>query len=216
VSTGSPRTPPTEPTRPPRAIAAFDFDGTITRRDTLGPFLVHVAGRRRVTAAMGRRLPAMAGSLRNDALRDVTKERILGDVLAGRTHDELIAAGERYATTLIDRFRPEALERIDWHRSQAHELVVVSASLVYYLRPVARRLGFDDVIGVEMETRDGRLTGALAGPNVRADEKPRRLRSWIGDGGAEIWAYGNSSGDEALLAAADHAVWMGKRADRNP
>ena len=199
-----------------RRVAAFDFDGTITQRDTLGGFLIHVAGRRRVTAAMGRRLPAMAGALRNNARRDETKERILGEVLAGRAEADLVEAGRSYAQVIARRLRPDALQRIDWHRSEAHELVIVSASLVYYLRPMAEQLGFDEVIGVEMETNDGRLTGRLARPNVRAEEKSRRLRSWIGDGPAQIWAYGNSSGDDALLAAADHPIWMGKRANRNP
>ena len=43
-----------------------------------------------------------------------------------------------------------------------------------------------------------------------------RLREWFDDRPAtELWAYGNSSGDEALLAMADHPMWIGKRADRN-
>lgn len=135
-------------------------------------------------------------------------------MLAGRSETDLIDAGRSYAALIAGRLRPEALQRIDWHRSQGHELVIVSASLVYYLHPMAERLGFDHVIGVDMESAHGRLTGRLAGPNVRAEEKPRRLRSWLGDGPAEIWAYGNSSGDDALLAMANHPVWMGKRADR--
>ena len=98
--------------------------------------------------------------------------------------------------------------------------MIVSASLVYYLRPVADELGFHDVLGVEMEVgADGRLTGRVSGANVRAAEKERRLRAWLGaghDGALELWAYGNSSGDDHLLAMAHHPTWVGKRADRNP
>jgi phosphatidylglycerophosphatase C len=54
---------------------------------------------------------------------------------------------------------------------------------------------------------DGRLTGELAGANVRHDEKVRRLEAWLGkDQAIELWAYGDSGGDRELLARADHAV----------
>lgn len=217
------------PTSFRHGLAAFDFDGTISRRDTLGGFLIHVAGRRAVATQMARRGVPMARSLLDDELRDRTKESLLGSVLAGREHVQLIEAGRRYAASLHAQFRPEALERVRWHRARGHRLVIVSASLRYYLEPVAETLGFDHVIGVGMELDDsGRLTGNLDGPNVRAGEKAARLRSWIseleattpGEAGqgrtAEIWAYGNSSGDEALLDLADHPVWMGRRAGRQP
>ena len=67
---------------------------------------------------------------------------------------------------------------------------------------------------VELELDpDGRATGSLARPNVRGEEKANRLHEWL-DGRAieEMWAYGNSSGDEALLAMSHHPTWIGKRA----
>ena len=63
---------------------------------------------------------------------------------------------------------------------------------------------------------DGRLTGALTHPNVRAEQKAVRLREWMGQPatgplhGVELWAYGNSSGDHALLQLADHRYWRGR------
>lgn len=202
-----------------RRVAAFDFDGTITQRDTLAGFLSHVGGPRALTASMAAEANGLARGLRDDAERDAAKERVLGRVLAGRTEEEVTAAGLSYAKLLPRRFRVDIAEKIRWHQRQSHELVIVSASLVYYLRPVAAELGFHDVLGVEMEVGpDGRLTGKLAGANVRAAEKERRLRAWLGtdhDGGLELWAYGNSSGDDHLLAMAHHPTWVGKRAKRN-
>ena len=193
-----------------RPVAAFDFDGTITRRDTLVPFLATVVGWPRVGLAATRHAPAFRD-------RDLAKERVLRDVLRGRAEDELSHHGDRYVERLRTELRPDVLERIEFHRGAGHELVIVSASLVYYLRPIAAELGFDAVIGVEMDADpSGRLTGELARPNVRAEQKAVRLREWFDDRPAtELWAYGNSSGDEALLAMADHPMWIGKRADRN-
>ena len=214
----------------PRRIAAFDFDGTLTRRDTLGGFLVHVGGRPAVATALLAESTGLAQGLRNDAKRDAAKERVLGRILRGRDEAALVAAGVEYAAVLPRRFRPDIAERVAWHHALGHELVIVSASLVYYLRPVAESLGFDHVIGVEMEVDGtGRLTGALTSQNVRAAEKERRLRAWIADTdsldtgqpdpsrpvtGHELWAYGNSSGDDELLAMSDHPIWVGKRSSR--
>jgi phosphatidylglycerophosphatase C len=198
----------------PRRVAAFDFDGTITQRDTLAGFLTFVGGRSALARASARRAPAMVAGLRDDVARDRAKEAVLGDVLRGRSEADLRAAGARYAALLPARYRLNTVERVSWHRHEGHELIIVSASLAYYLDPVADALGIGHVIGVEMATDgDGRLTGALAGPNVRGAEKAVRLQAWWADRPAdELWAYGNSSGDDALLALAHHPTWVGRRA----
>jgi len=212
-----------------RKVAAFDFDGTITERDTLAGFLRFVGGRPAVAKAVARHGVAMVAGLTDDAARDAAKEAVLGSVLRGRLDRDVVDAGGRYAGLLPARFRPEIVERIGWHTAEGHELVIVSASLDYYLRPVAAALGFTAVIGVEMAVDDdGRITGSLARPNVRAAQKAVRLREWLDEtepddldpsvpspGALELWAYGNSSGDDDLLALADHPTWVGKRASRN-
>ena len=70
------------------------------------------------------------------------------------------------------------MQRADWHRTQGHRLVIISASLGAYLRPIGERLRFDAVLATELEAGpDGRLTGRIAGENVRGPEKARRLDS---------------------------------------
>jgi phosphatidylglycerophosphatase C len=68
------------------------------------------------------------------------------------------------------------------------------------------------VLATEMEVGpDGRLTGAIAGANVRGPEKARRLDEWLGGRGAVVYAYGDSEGDDDLLARADHPVRVDRR-----
>jgi len=206
----------TEPAPSARKVAAWDFDETITERDTLVPFLTYLAGKRRLATALARHAPIGAQGLRSTAQRDAFKERVLGTVLGGRDRADVEAAGIAYARTLPRGFRRSSLERIAHHRTSGHDLVIVSASLVYYLRPVATDLGFHHVIAVDMEVgADGRLTGALVGPNVRKAEKASRLGAWLGDEPYELWAYGDSSGDVELLAMAHHPTWVGRRATAN-
>jgi len=201
----------------PRKVAAFDFDGTLSRRDTLVPFLAQAAGRRRFAQVCGQL--GLGGVRRSVDLRDRDrlKEQMLRELFAGRDEQELRHLGARYARDLLsDQLRPDVLTRLEDHRRAGHEVVFVSASLVYYLEPLADLLDLQGVMAVEPEVVGGRLTGALARPNVRAEQKAVRLREWLGQSaagpidGVRLWGYGNSSGDHALLAMSDHRYWLGR------
>lgn len=204
-----------------RRIAVFDFDGTLTRRDTLVPFLIQACGRRAVGAALTRLAPGAArgrigrgiGDLHH---RDASKVALLRTLMTGRSSDWLAETGRTYARDLGGRLRTEMVPHLAWHRDQGHETVIVSASLLAYLEPFAIGDGFDHVIAVAMEAEAGRLTGELAAPNVRGPEKARRLEQWLGDdlGDATLWAYGNSGGDAELLAMADVGHWVNRPAVR--
>jgi phosphatidylglycerophosphatase C len=184
-----------------RFVAAFDFDGTLTRRDTLVPFLRRVSGWRRFTFAFVGAVPTLIMSRRR---RDAFKAAVLHRLLRGMPADQFRQQAQHYGATLPARFRPASVERIRWHQEQGHEVVLVSASLRAYLDPVVEHLGLDGVCAVELEVGDDdRLTGRIVGPNCRGPEKVRRLDEWLdGDALERLWAYGNSSGDRELLAAA--------------
>lgn len=205
--------PSSQPEQPDgrRKVAAFDFDGTISERDSLGPFLKIVCGRVALYRELALRSPVLAAAAVGLADRDAEKERLVGKLLAGRPAEPVREAGVKYAKQLAsgDGLRPEMLEKLDWHRSRGHEIVIVSASLDVYLEPIAPLLGVDHVLCTKLGVGpDDRLTGLLEGGNVRGPEKIRRVQEWLGSGAVELWAYGDSAGDRELLAAADHAVWM--------
>ncbi|HET8929439.1 MAG TPA: HAD-IB family hydrolase [Acidimicrobiales bacterium] len=193
--------------RPMVGIAAFDFDRTLTRRDTLIPFLGRLAGRRRLALAVA----AQARRYRQD--QDAAKLDMLRRLTTGILGDEFDLAGRDYAVGLHHLLRPDMMARLRWHRSEGHRLVIVSASLGTYLRPFGVTLGVDEVLAVELDVApSGLLTGQVTGGvNTRGPEKARRLTSWLAetvptDATPRIWAYGDSSGDDELLAMADHPV----------
>ncbi|MDP9073467.1 MAG: HAD-IB family hydrolase [Actinomycetota bacterium] len=200
-----------EPARPgPVGVAAFDFDGTLIAGDSFLPFLIRLVGRR----AMGRAFVVAGPELLTAfarGSRDATKAAMLGRLLAGYPEPRIVELGAAYADQLVRQIRPAMAQRIDWHRSQGHRLVIVSASLEVYLAPTGRLLGFDQVLATRLEVGpSGRLTGRLAGVNVRRAEKSARLRQWLAaeldQAPHELWAYGDSTGDRELLAMADHPM----------
>lgn len=190
----------------PRGVAAFDFDGTITRKDTLGPFLVHFVGRRRMLAAGLPHAHRLGGAAIGRADRDLAKERYFVSLLAGRPAEDLVAAGAAYAARVLERapFNDAVVERMAWHAEVGHEIVVISASLAVYVGPVVAALGAHATFATEVEVADGLLTGRLVDGNVRAANKVARLEGHLRGEDAEVWAYGDSAGDAELLAFADH------------
>src|SRR5262245_39365356 len=186
-------------------IAAFDFDGTLTRRDCMVPFLCRVAGSGAVVRALAAESPAMA---RHG--RDGVKAGVLRRLLAGRSLADVTSRGELFAGDIMDRrLRSDTVAILRRHQDAGDRTVLVSASLRPYLEPVATALGIDHVICTELEVVDGALTGEIIGGNCRGPVKAARLQAWLGDPSPDdgvLWAYGDSSGDDELLALATHGV----------
>jgi phosphatidylglycerophosphatase C len=203
----------------PRRVAAFDLDGTLTRRDCVTPFLRRVSGPR-LALAMARHPVMLARALaRRD--RDSLKEIAVGS-LRGTSVVELEALGTPFATHIRTQWmRDDTLARLEWHQAQGDLTVIVSASFESYVRPLGTLLGVDEVLCTRLEIGpDGRCTGLLEGANCRGAEKERRLRAWLVEHSltdAVVWAYGDSAGDNELLGMADHAEWVrGTTIDRVP
>jgi phosphatidylglycerophosphatase C len=201
-----------------RVVAAFDFDGTLTRRDTLLPFLVEVVGRARVARALASDAARLSAMTVGRADRDAAKAALVARLLTGMDHNDLTERGRVFAARVVDRdLRDATIARLHWHANEGHELVIVSASLDVYLHEVAQRLGVGAVLCTTLEVADGRVTGALQGGNCRGPEKAARLVRHLepaGDGGVrtvKLWAYGDSGGDRELLAMADHPVRVTRR-----
>jgi HAD superfamily hydrolase (TIGR01490 family) len=193
-------------------VAAFDLDGTLTRGDTLLPFLGRACGRMAVGVAIGRALPGLFAVAVGLAGRDKVKEKLVGSLLAGRPETELRLEGRRFAEGVVATgLRDDILSRLVWHREQGHQVVIVSASLAPYVEPIGELLGCAAVLSTRLAVGgDGRLTGRFDSANCRGAEKAARLAAWIGSGpgrdgpaAPSIWAYGDSGGDRELLAMAD-------------
>lgn len=190
-------------------VAAFDFDGTLTRRDTLFPFLLHTLGMTAFVRNVFVLSPTLAGYGLGLIRNDIAKEKVFVRCLGGMTMDVLQQQGELFAAKVLPNLlRPEALQRLSWHKQRGHRCVVISASLDIYVRPWAINADFDDVIATHLQTRENAISGKLDGANCFGIEKVRRLEALLG--GREsytLYAYGDSSGDRELLSSADYAYY---------
>lgn len=197
-----------EQSREEIVVAAFDVDGTLTTRDCVVPFLVRLAGWRRVISASLRHPVLLLATSIGRGDRDRLKEFVVGRLVRGRSRAALDEMGRLFARQHASGWlRDDTLDRLRWHRESGHHIVLVSASLRSYLEPLADEAfgGVHAVLCTDVEVSpDGTCTDRLAGGNCRGAEKSRRLEAWIGDRSATIYAYGDSAGDRELLAMADH------------
>ena len=187
-----------------RCVVAFDFDGTLTIRDSFTAFLRWKAGPGGWALGLLKMAPAMAAYAR-DRDRGRIKAASVREFLGGMSRTSLDAEAGQFADAVWDRFiRPDALACWqDWGRRGAHR-VIVTASPETTVAPFALRLGAEGLLGTHLvfDAQD-RVSGAFAGPNCRGAEKVRRLKAAFGDDVRIIAAYGDTSGDTEMLAAAE-------------
>ena len=205
------------PVNSPVVIAAFDFDGTLTQRDTLMPFLARGLGWPRFLLALLMCSPWLAGFVLRLVPNHVAKQKLMLVTLKNKTTAQMDDWTSRWlAHDFPGQLQSWSMAQLAWHRSQGHCCVMVSASPDIYLKRVAAQLGFDALLCTEMAVMDGRLTGQMKTPNCHGEQKVLRLKAWMAerfgaDGGPEVvYAYGDTSGDKPMLRMAAHAFYRGK------
>lgn len=186
-----------------RAIVAFDFDGTLTIRDSFTEFLRWRVGPGAWALGLVKLAPALAAYAK-DRDRGRIKAASVREFLHGVDRQTLEVEAAAFAEEVWPRFmRPDALKVWnDWGERGAHR-VIVTASPTTTVTPFVRKLSAEALLGTEFVfDADDRITGGFAGPNCRGEEKVRRLKAAYGDDMALTAAYGDTSGDTEMLAMA--------------
>ncbi len=187
-------------------LALFDFDGTITTRDSFTLFLRWHSPVRFYATAL-RLLPQIllfaAGRYPNERL----KEAFLKGVLQGMKEEELQQKAQQFLRSkLVPLIRPQGAARVRSLVAAGARVIVVTASPRLLVEPWCREIGGVEILGTELATADGLFTGKIAGHNCRAEEKVRRIHQLLDVADFDrIEVYGDSSGDFAMLQLADEA-----------
>ena len=189
-----------------QAIVAFDFDGTLTVRDSFTQFLRWRAGAGGWIGGLARMTPDLA-AYAGHRVRGRLKAASVREFLKGVPRVQLEADAEAFAGQVWPGFiRYDALACWkDWGERGAYR-VIVTASPETTVAPFARRLEAEALLGTQLVfDADDRVAGSFAGPNCRGEEKVRRLRAAFGEDMQLAAAYGDTTGDTEMLAMADEA-----------
>ena len=191
-------------------LALFDFDGTLTTRETFPDFMRYAVPRPRLLAGAVLLAPVVVGRRRGWITGNPTRASIVQVGLRGVDAACLRAKGETFARDVLPAvLRAEAMARLQWHRERGSRIVVVSGGLDVYLAPWCAAQGVELACSVLAE-RSGRITG-YAGAQCVGEEKVRRVRALCDPGAyATIHAYGDTHEDMAMLAMAHHRTYRGR------
>jgi HAD superfamily hydrolase (TIGR01490 family) len=190
------------------AIAFFDFDGTITSRDSLLELIKYSHGVRGFYAGFALLSPWLIGMKSGIVSNSDAKQRVLAYYYGGWALERWQALCSGFVSERVpELLRPKAMEEIRRCKAAGIQAVVVSASPEDMVGIWAREQGLG-IIGTRLEVREGRMTGKIAGNNCHGEEKVRRIREQyeIASFGT-VYAYGDSGGDKAMLGMAGRAFY---------
>jgi phosphoserine phosphatase len=159
-------------------------------------------------------------------LDEVWCTRLLATIaLVGITErDAAEAAVKGVAVGLVPYLRPAVLERLEWHRTSGHRIVVLSGSYLPIVGAFCERVLHANVICTvpAMDLATGRFAFAVHGAVCIRHEKAVRLQHYLegdvqlaravgggpgpGRGLQATWGYGNSSNDVPYLEMCEHPV----------
>ena len=192
-------------------LAIYDMDKTITSRATWTPFLVSYARRRPwgvlpLLATLGPAGLYLAKRIDRARLKEMTQAMVMGRRADLRT---VTAMAETFAERIAAQdVRGDARARIAEDKAAGYRVVLATASYDFYVRPIARALGIDDVIATPSTVEGDRLIARIAGENCYADAKLRMIEAWMAEQGiersdAQIRFYSDHVSDAPALAWAD-------------
>lgn len=185
-------------------IALFDFDGTITQCDTFTPFVKAVIPRNRMRLGQIFLAPLIIGHRYGLVSSSYVRQKVVQVGFKGLSVSTLAELGRQHADSFIPKvLRPQAIERLKWHKARGDRILIVSASLAAYLGPWCEKMGFE-LCGVNLEEREGLLTGHYLDGDCTGRKKVERIRALINlDEFEHIYAYGDTAEDIEMLDLAD-------------
>lgn len=193
----------------------FDFDGTLTNKDSLIEFLRFSKGDAYTFCLFLIYSPYLILMKLGLYSNQKAKQKIFSFCFKGMLIRDFDTICKNFAESRADLLRMEGLREIERIMEQHAKTMVVSASIRNWTSPLLGTcFNITDhldskgimVIGTEIEVIDGRVTGKFSTPNCYGPEKVNRIKSIIPNrNDYHIVAYGDSNGDKELLEYADES-----------
>ncbi len=195
-------------------LALFDFDGTITNKDTFTDFLIFVSSPTKIRLGRILLFPILMAYKTGLISPERTRQIITRFAIKNHPINDLTNFGKKFAQSIIPeilKFR--AIKQLNWHKRRGDLIVVVSASLNVYLEPWCKNQNID-VICTRLEFKNERATGDFLPTGCSGKEKVRRIKDRFDlDEFNTIYAYGDTREDNEMLQIADIKYFRWKEVD---
>lgn len=191
-----------------RILVLFDFDGTITIKDSLADFIHYAVGTPAYYMGLLKLSPMLTAYTFKLIPNHIAKEKLIAHFFKGWDAEHFRKLAEKYSLEEISNIiRPKAIEKIKWHQAHGHKVVIVSASVELWLKAWCDKNRIE-LIATCFEMKNDKLTGKFSTPNCYGIEKANRvMQKYNLSDYDHIYAYGDSRGDRELLALADESFY---------
>jgi phosphatidylglycerophosphatase C len=182
-------------------IAFFDFDGTITTKDTLLEIIKYKHGKRKFYFGFLLHSPWLVAYKLGIISNQLAKETVLRYFFRKMSFEQFRSMADEFARTQIPLLvRPKALLEIKKLQEGGAEVVIVSASAENWIKDWCQSLRLQ-LIATQLEVKNGRMTGKINGRNCHGEEKVARIKAKYNlSDFREVYCYGDTSGDKPMLA----------------
>lgn len=186
-----------------KKVVVFDFDGTLTKKDTFVAFIRYACGNRAFVLGFLWYAPLLMLMILHLYPNDKAKQRVFSHFFKGmslKTFDNLC---QRFARDNRHLLRPQGIQTLQQAQVDGSDVFIVSASIDNWVEPFFPET---KVLGTQVEVKDGRLSGRFLSKNCYGQEKINRLlEKYPHREEYHLTAYGDSQGDKELLAFADES-----------
>lgn len=189
-----------------QTLAVFDFDGTITNRDSINDFLLWKYGPIRYFLSYLLMSPLIFLYFLRIVKNSTIKKAQIFFFLRGRTLDEFVNDCDNYAQKRLHKIvKQEAISAIQSHHEEGHIMIIISSSFPYWIKAWAKKHSFSHIIGTKLNPVNGDINISALGKNCYGKQKVKRLKELYPNlSNFNIYVYGDSKGDKELLDLATY------------
>ena len=191
-------------------LALFDFDGTLCKKDSFTGFIFYALSKRHIVKQGLKLLPWIQAYYFNVYPAHAMRPKLFNAMFKDADYAEIQQMAEAYAQLLMHELDAKFITQLRQHKSLGHDVVLVSASVDLYLKPLCQLLDIN-LICTETEVRDGRLTGYYQSADCSRLQKKIRISEHYNIAEySSIYAYGNSEEDLEMFSLAQYTYMVGR------
>jgi len=190
-------------------LALFDFDGTLYPKDSFTGFIFYTLSKRHIVRKGLQILPWIQAYYLSLYPAHSMRPRLFQSMFKNISADFVDKLAEEYAQKIVKNLDPKLFKQLKLHQQKGDQVVLVSASVDLYLKPICKFLNIE-LICTQIEIKSGLITGNYISEDCSCEQKKIRIQQQYNlDDYQYIYAYGNSEEDLEMLSLADYPYMMG-------
>lgn len=191
-----------------KKLYCFDFDGTLTYKDTMFLYLkFYNSSKFRIQFV--KHIPLFILLKLKLADAEKVKKSFIGSILKGQLQTKIENKSKLFFEEYYPKIlRENALDFIGNIDKENTDSLIVTASLDIWTKPFAEKLQMK-LVATQAEFKNGIFTGNFIGKNCNGEEKLERIKTEInGAKYDKIIAFGDTSGDKPMLQWANEGHYQ--------